>query len=284
MLVYTIYRDTLEAHNLYRHKLKSLIAPFNTIKNKRDFTNNSRSYLDQLLPQLFPKNLMWSMPDEQMFRSCFDSIHKNFTGIAREYLLSRVMARAYTKDIAIPEGYIKLYKKASSRKGYRNMVKIAKEERKKKETDTASVENRLLSLDGEDNLSFEAFMAKQKGKYVLVDFWASWCMPCIQEMPYWKRLMNSYPADKIYFLNLSIDNSTINWRSKVKQRELQSLNHFLLLNQSKTKLTRQYSIETIPRYLLFDKDGKILNADAPKPSDPALKQLLDSLLLNNPTF
>lgn len=284
MWVYRLYKDTLEAYGLYHLKLRSLIEPFNTIKNRRDFTNNSRRYLDQLLPDLFPKNLMWSMPDEEMFRSCFDSIHSNFTGIAREYLLSRVMARAYAKDVVIPKSYVKRYKKASSRKGYRNMVKIAKEEREKKETDTASVESLLLSLDIESNFSFEAFLASQKGKYVLVDFWASWCMPCLQEMPDWKRLMNSYPADNIYFLSLSIDDNTINWRNKIKQRDLQSLNHYLLLNHSNATLTRQYNIETIPRYLLFDKEGKILNADAPKPSDPALKQLLDSLLLIKHTF
>jgi thiol-disulfide isomerase/thioredoxin len=282
--VYKLYKDTLAAHGLHQQKLQALLTPINAIQKKEDFSPALRYYVDELVIELFPKNLMVSMPDEKMFRACFDSIQNNFSGVARAYLLSRVMARAYTKGIPVAPLYAKLYKKACKEKTYRRIVSTAQRQRKMKEADTTVVASRVLSLNDQGNFALEELLAKYKGKYVLVDCWASWCMPCLQEMLALMQLQDTYQKDAVAFLSLSIDNSAINWRRTIAKRELHALNHFLLLEPSKAAFVRQYNIATIPRYLLFDKEGKMLNANAPLPSDPALRQLLDSLTSAKPSF
>ncbi|HEV7333628.1 MAG TPA: TlpA disulfide reductase family protein [Flavisolibacter sp.] len=280
--VYRLYKDTLAAHGLYEQKLRALLASVNAVQRKEDFTANLRHYVDELVIDLFPRNMMVSMPDEKMFQACFDSIQNNFSGVARAYLLSRVMERAYTKGIPITPSYAKLYNKFCKEKEYRRIISSAQHQRKIKAGDTSVVASRVLSLDDQSSFSFEELLASFKGKYVLVDCWASWCMPCLQEMPALKQLQETYPKDALVFLSLSLDKSAINWRRTIAKRELYSLNHFLLLEPSKAALIRQYNIESIPRYLLFDKEGKILNANAPLPSEPKLRQLLDSLASAKP--
>ncbi len=57
-------------------------------------------------------------------------------------------------------------------------------------------------------------------------------------------------------------------------------NNFLLIDAAKTSFSKQYNINAIPRYLLFDREGRVINPEAPSPSDPALANLLDKLALN----
>lgn len=282
--LYRLYKDTLVAHGLYEQKLKAMVPAFNAISKKENFNDNMRTCLNELLIELFPKNMMWSMLDENMFRACFDSIEHNFTGVARNYLLSRTMARAYEKGIKVPSQYKKKYKRFSKDKEYYSYVNDAYAQRKHQDADTATVANHIVSLDGKTTLLFEDVKARYKGKFVLVDCWASWCLPCLREMPYTKQLAEKYSGEEIVFLTLSFDNETVSWHQAIFKEKMQLLNNFLLLDHTKADFTRRNDIQTIPRYLLFDKKGNILNADAPNPSDPALSTLLDSLLAAKPSF
>ena len=53
---------------------------------------------------------------------------------------------------------------------------------------------------------------------------------------------------------------------------------YLLINSSASSFSQQMQIETIPRYILIDKEGNIVDRDAPRPSDPKLKELIDKYL------
>jgi thiol-disulfide isomerase/thioredoxin len=273
---YKMYKDTLAAHHLYYEKLRQLIPAINLIK-RDDFDENNRQYVNDVVLQLFPHNLMISMADENMFRSCFDSINNSFSGWVKGYLLTRVMTKAYTKGLDIPTEYTKIYRHSSVTGEYRKMVGRAKKQRRKNNIDTLGVATRLLAVDGKDSYSLEELMTKYNGRYVLMDVWASWCGPCLKEVPSWKKLIQSYSSDKIVFLSMSIDKQTADWHRAILKSGMQSFNNYLLLNASQSQLTKQYKLESLPRYLLFDKKGHILNADAPGPNEPALTELLNKL-------
>ncbi|WP_298417963.1 TlpA disulfide reductase family protein [uncultured Kordia sp.] len=150
-----------------------------------------------------------------------------------------------------------------------------------KKLNTANRTVGLLSNLIEDRtFTFEEVLANQKGKIVLVDFWASWCAPCRQEMPALKNLKTTFNEDELQVIEISIDTDFNAWKraSKVEKIQLETHN-YIISNWKKTNLYKNYNIKTIPRYLLFDKTGKIIDTDAPRPSTKALTELIQKQLL-----
>ena len=276
--VYTASKDTLIAHGLYTDKLRGLLPAINAITQKEKFNDNVQSYLNDLIRELFPHNLMWSF-DEEGFKACFDSVENNFTGLARDYLLSRLMYRANAKGLEVPAAYTEKYRDYSINKDYQKIVFNTKRERERKDTNTKGSKSILLAADGKSEFRLEKVLAQHKGKLILIDLWASWCGPCLKEMPYLTQLREKYAEDKIIFLPISLDQEIYSWRQTINRMSMPKNNSYLLLNASKTSFYKQHKINEIPRYLLYDKEGKIINDNTPAPSETALNTLLDKLIL-----
>ena len=124
------------------------------------------------------------------------------------------------------------------------------------------------------NVSLDDF----KGKYVYVDVWATWCGPCKREIPFLKKLDKEYKHKKIVFVSMSIDEmkNKDKWLKMVKDENLQGV-QIMADKDWKSDFVRAYNIRGIPRFILIDKEGKILNDNAPRPSDSNLKELFNSL-------
>jgi thiol-disulfide isomerase/thioredoxin len=117
-----------------------------------------------------------------------------------------------------------------------------------------------------------------KGKYVYVDVWATWCAPCKKEIPFLKELNSQYEGKDLEIVSLSIDkiDDKEKWLAMVKNENLQGIQ--LLANQEwNSDFVKDYNIQGIPRFILIDKDGKIVDANAPRPSDPKLIELFNKL-------
>jgi thiol-disulfide isomerase/thioredoxin len=116
-------------------------------------------------------------------------------------------------------------------------------------------------------------MADLKGKVVLIDLWATWCVPCIAEIPHLKKLEEELKDKNIQFVSISIDveKDKDKW---LKFLEKQQLGGIQLFANGWGDMTRYYDINTVPRFMVFDAEGKIVTIDAPRPSDPQLKELL----------
>ncbi len=269
------YKDTLAAHHLYIDKCKQLIPLFNGI-TRRSKLNSVLQELNDLVIAIMPRI---RVRDETEFRACFDSVETTFKALARDYLLSQLMYRAYAVGIEVPIGYLEKYKNYSLEKAYRQVVFNTKEQRDqvtKGSIDSST--NHLLTIDGKNTFSLENMLAQYKGKFVLIDFWATWCVPCRQEIPYWEKLSRQYPTDKIVFLSVSLDKEIQVWQKGVIASGVVKNYQYLWLNSEKSAFAKQYDVSTVPRYMLFDKEGKIINMDAPRPSEPAISLLLDKLI------
>ncbi len=118
-----------------------------------------------------------------------------------------------------------------------------------------------------------------KGKYVYVDVWATWCGPCKREIPFLKEVEKEFHGKNIEFVSISIDKKEAHqkWKDMVTEKELGGIQLYAD-NGWNSQFVRDYGIEGIPRFLLIDDKGNIVNADAPRPSNPKLKELLNGLL------
>jgi thiol-disulfide isomerase/thioredoxin len=100
-----------------------------------------------------------------------------------------------------------------------------------------------------------------KGKYVLVDFWASWCAPCRKEIPYLKKALAAFGKNNFVILSVSIDDKSNNWRKAINVDQTQAFIHLIDINGWKSTVTKQYNIESIPANFLLDPSGRIIDKD-----------------------
>lgn len=116
-----------------------------------------------------------------------------------------------------------------------------------------------------------------KGKVVLVDVWATWCGPCRGEIPHLKKLEEEMHGKDVVFLGVSVD------EEKDKQKWIEFINKeglkgVQVLASGWSKIAQDYKINGIPRFMVFDRQGKIVSVDAPRPSKPELKKMLEEAL------
>lgn len=120
-------------------------------------------------------------------------------------------------------------------------------------------------------------LADFKGKYVLVDVWATWCGPCKREIPFLKKLEQEMKDKNIAFVGISIDNANDydKWETMVNNGDVDGIQ---LFSNNDHKFTEAYDIKAIPRFMLFDPEGKVVNINLPYPSTGELNNLLNSIV------
>jgi peroxiredoxin len=116
-----------------------------------------------------------------------------------------------------------------------------------------------------------------KGKVVVVDVWATWCGPCRGETQYMRKLADEMKGKDVAFVSISVDKQKDHdkWKKMLVDEQMTWIQLFATETND---FSKYYKVATIPRFIVFDKTGKILNADAPRPSDPELKTLLEKTL------
>jgi thiol-disulfide isomerase/thioredoxin len=112
--------------------------------------------------------------------------------------------------------------------------------------------------------------------FVLIDFWATWCIPCREQVPYLESLAKRY-KDKIQFISISADQFISKWDKWIKDSTGKQNNILQIhaLNGFENQLLKQLMISSIPRYLFISKEGKIIEEDAPRPNNPKLAELFN---------
>lgn len=123
------------------------------------------------------------------------------------------------------------------------------------------------------------------GSYVYIDIWATWCRPCIAQFPYLKMLEKEYGNKNISFISISTDDDRRSngswekahdkWTAMVKGRSLTGIQ--LWAGKDDARFSKEYMIRSIPRFILIDPKGNIIDSNALSPANPSLRKLLDEL-------
>ena len=122
-----------------------------------------------------------------------------------------------------------------------------------------------------------------KGKLLFIDIWATYCPDCRKELPALETLQEDYKAEPIIFVSISVDRDKEAWKAMVKEKKLGGI-HLYASPETKELFKELYDLRSIPRYMLIDEKGNIINANLPMPSDKNLKELITATLivLTNP--
>ncbi len=113
-----------------------------------------------------------------------------------------------------------------------------------------------------------------KGQLIYIDVWATWCKPCMAEMPYLKTLEKHFEKEEITFVSICINDQKKNWLSVITEKEgIQ-----LFASDPNDPFIDSYAITGIPRFILLDREGVIIDAYAKRPSDKNLIPEIESFL------
>ncbi len=111
-----------------------------------------------------------------------------------------------------------------------------------KEINKRKINTKVPDFNVKDIDNKEVSLKEFEGKYILINFWASWCAPCIKKIPELKQFLSFYHSKGFEIINISIDTKRENWTKAVKKYELDSF-HNIITNQ---EIDNKYSNTKMP--------------------------------------
>ncbi|MBI1287707.1 MAG: redoxin family protein [Flavobacteriales bacterium] len=221
-------------------------------------------------------------------QAAFNTARENLKGESLQYFLTKTMLqnaknvqpsllrqmRDHLAGTQQSEVFVKLVEDslAERLKAKDDEVEVAVTDEQKTDHDAIDIE-----VQGLDGKTFK--LSDLRGKVVYLDIWASWCGPCRKEFPHSKALKESLSKKElknIEFLYISIDNTETVWKLAIEELGIEG-KHGLSKGGWGSEVTSKFGVNSIPRYLIFDKKGKVVDQNAPRPSDPRLLEILKKL-------
>ena len=219
-------------------------------------------------------------------REEFKIIDAKLIGNTKQYALAKLMlyscekiefepARMMLNKLKDSDKEGKVYKLVQQKCGA--FMEAKAKEKKTEKIVTKATSNYPVLKDKEGK---EVYIDQFKGKVVYIDFWASWCGPCRQQFPFSKKLhesMSKKELDKIVFLYISIDDNEATWKKAIEQNNLEGV-HGISSGGWSSEVCKFFNISSIPRYMIINKSGKVVEPDAKRPADETLKDDLLKLI------
>ena len=138
----------------------------------------------------------------------------------------------------------------------------------------------LILRDGfGKDVKWDALRQQWQGKIIYVDFWASWCAPCLRAIPFSKELQKQLLNQDVVFVYLALNDKEEAWRDMSRKYQITE-NNYLILNPKSSKFISQTNLDAIPRYMIYDRSGQLIHQDAPGPEQKEALEVLTSYLKN----
>ena len=273
------YKDQYVRQHLYKEKVRQVINSYGNIPD-RAVLSFLKTDLDGLFTYLVEDNkIKWLIRTDAQFADQYKFTQNNFQGLARDYLLTKIMYWSITHDLKAAYDYMERFRQDCRDEAFKRVIENELTLRKRLYRKLSSPEgNFLLDIKLKKKKGIADVINAFGGNVVLIDFWASWCKPCREELVAARELEKKYAGKKIRFMYVSLDRDIASWKNACAEENLLHHPNYILLNSNHSSFVKEFNINTIPRYILIGKDGSVVNANAPAPSDAALQQLIDAHL------
>jgi len=278
---------------LYYKRIYDLLRPFYNSPNAAAFTKGTAydkfKECDSCLAMphyLFAlscyNSVLTGKKTDGNFTAVFDTGKVHFTGATKRYLLYNLLATGMEANIGTPQ-FNQRIKWFFATYPNDTTSKILKDEYNNKMISVNSrsaFDENVLTASGR-SVKWGDILAGNKGKVILVDFWARYCSPCVHEIPFSQSLEKQLSDKDITFIYVSFDASATTWKAGMDELNFKDRqNSFLIPLPSRSDINKYYNTREIPKYIIYDKHGKLVTKDGPRPSGPELKKLLSKLITN----
>ena len=123
-----------------------------------------------------------------------------------------------------------------------------------KEFSKESLTKKLQTLN-DSEITFQDILKKHQGKVTVIEVWASWCSDCVKAMPKLKELQsNNTEVDYVF---ISMDKAVDKWKDGITKHEIKG-DHYWATDGMKGEFGKAIDLDWIPRYIIIDKNGKII--------------------------
>jgi len=200
---------------------------------------------------------------------------KLYTGKTREFVMNILMMSAigHSKSLYDLNNYKKQFKPYISTLKNQFLITDISKAFSQKEKELLKKEKELLKIQPgkpapgftlESNVGKKYSLEDFKGKVVYLDLWASWCVPCRAETPKLKALYAKYKNDdRVAFISIAVSDGAGAWKKALKQDKPD----WIQLFDKEGIVSDAYLATSIPQFVIIDKQGKIVNLNAPRPDD-----------------
>jgi thiol-disulfide isomerase/thioredoxin len=232
-----------------------------------------RGFFDSYLNAQTQMRVPEEASDEEFLDTLLVCIQKLENKKIREYFMQNKIHMFLASDlVSDPEKYHQYFQKYNTNPAYeREMNSLLKQKLLLAHGKPAP----FFSLPDSENKMVS--LSDFRGKYVYLDFWATWCGPCMEEMPDYFKLQSDYKKKDVVFLSVSFDTDKNKWLAFLKDNS-SSQNNLFEEREFHSAIAKSYGLEAIPVFMLIDKDGNMIQKNAPRPSSKEIRPLLDSLL------
>lgn len=131
------------------------------------------------------------------------------------------------------------------------------------------VGKQIIDIAGTGLQDEKVSLSQFRGKTTVIDFWATWCGPCKAEIPHFAKLEEQYGKD-INFVSISVWDDLEKWKKMATDLKQ---THTMFISKEAIDQIKPYMVNSIPRYMVIDKDQKIISIDAPRPSSNKMQDL-----------
>lgn len=149
-------------------------------------------------------------------------------------------------------------------KKYPNTEEIAFLEKQIEITKKLTTGSPAPSFSLKDKEGKTVTLADLKGKYVMIDFWATWCQPCLAEVPHAEKLEEEFSKD-VTFVYVCMSSKEDKWNEMVAEKPSEQV-HLFAEKEAQAKMQEDYQVSFYPTYILLDREGKIITKNI-RPSE-----------------